>query len=292
MSTAALSNQNEEYEESEALVLFDIDPDTKIGILKFNSPKSYNSLSVSLSHQFRSLIQHLHTQFTPTSTPCDAVIITGNGRAFSAGGDFPFLHSLRENPVHINSDIMLNFYQTFLSFRTLIPVPVIAAVNGPAIGGGACMAIACDALVTYPTVKLGFNFGKLGLHSGMAASHFLPLRMGGNSMKVNEILLTSKILSGKEASESGLVTRLVDDSQDVLGEAKKLAIEIISKNHPMASRQMLQTLRMQENKGLEEALAREVNMQAMGFARNDWGKGLNAVKNKEDYPQFDDYHSK
>ena len=287
MSTSASNFQGNNDE----LVLFEIDPNTRIGILTFNSPKTYNSFTVSLSHQFRSVIQDLHSQFTTTSSPCDAIIVTGNGRAFSAGANLPFLHSLRENPVHINSDIMLNFYQTFLSFRTLIPVPVIAAVNGPAMGAGACTAIACDALITYPNVKLGFNFTRLGFHSGMAASHFLPLRMGGHSMKVNDILLTGKVVSGTEASEYGLVTRLVEDSSDVLEEAKKLAIEITSQNHPMATRHMVKTLRMKENQGLEEALAREVSMQAMGFARSDWGAGLIAAKNKEEFPQFDDYHS-
>ena len=81
---------------------------------------------------------------------------------------------------------MHNFYTNFLSVRTL-PVPVVAAVNGAAIGAGACVTLAADYRVAKPSAVIGFNFAKLGIHPGMGGSHFLPKLIGaGPAAKVRE----------------------------------------------------------------------------------------------------------
>ena len=72
---------------------------------------------------------------------------------------------------------MRNFYQRFLCVRDL-PFPVIAAINGHAIGAGLCFALACDIRIAAPQAKLGLTFVGLGLHPGMGATHFLPKLVG------------------------------------------------------------------------------------------------------------------
>ena len=88
-----------------------------------------------------------------------------------------FLHERREATPTDNADVMLNFYRRFLSIRSL-PVPIICCVNGPAIGAGACFAMAADVRFTHAAAKIGFTFVGLGLHPGMGATHSLPAAVG------------------------------------------------------------------------------------------------------------------
>ena len=72
---------------------------------------------------------------------------------------------------------MRQFYQRFLNIRNL-QVPVVAAINGPAVGAGLCFALACDVRIARPDAKLGVTFVGLNLHPGMGCTHFLPKIVG------------------------------------------------------------------------------------------------------------------
>ena len=105
-------------------------------------------------------------------------VLTGAGRAFSAGGDLDWLMQRHRDTPENNISVMTKFYKRFLVMRQ-IPVPVIAAINGPAIGAGLCLAVGgADVRVASSGAKLGVTFTKLGLHPGMAATHFLPQLVG------------------------------------------------------------------------------------------------------------------
>jgi enoyl-CoA hydratase len=153
---------------------------------------------------------------------------------FSAGGNLDWLRSLRNNSVHHNADLMLQFYHSFLCIRD-VPVPVIAAMQGPAMGAGAGLALACCMRTAAQKDKiLGFNFSTLGIHSGMGGTHLLGKVLGSGAI-MSEILYTGKVLSGKELLELKLVNRLSDDAKS---DAYELA-ELVAKQHPVAVRTML-----------------------------------------------------
>ena len=108
-------------------------------------------MSTWMSPRFRHLI----------STGLGAVVLTGAGRAFSAGGDIQFLRDRAADTPSRNAVIMRRFYERFLSVRR-IPVPVVAAINGPAIGAGLCLALACDVRLAAATAPMGITFVGLG----------------------------------------------------------------------------------------------------------------------------------
>ena len=273
---------------SSSLVTFTHDPETKIGTITMSSPVKHNPLTVELGLQFKRTIQSINSSISDNRLHINSIVLHGANSTFSAGGDMKWLRDLKNNPVHINADIMMEFYKSFLCIRDL-PVPVIAAIDGYAIGAGACLAIATDMRIMSASAKIGFNFVKLGIHSGMGGSHFLPLAVGESRAK--DILLTGRVLTGIEAGEMGVAHRVIDKSgPDLLEEANNLAIEIGDK-HPLAVRSMVQTLRMRENAycgGIEAALRREALAQALCYAKSDWGEGLDAIVEKRQ-PNFDDY---
>ena len=93
-------------------------------------------------------------------------IVTGEGHAFSAGGDLAWLRERHDSTPYQNRLTMLKFYNLYLHIRPLT-VPTIAAINGHAIGAGMCMTLGCDFRIASNEARLGFTFVKLGIHPGM-----------------------------------------------------------------------------------------------------------------------------
>jgi enoyl-CoA hydratase len=238
---------------------------------------SYNPLTMEMS------VELAHASRHPPDNHLDAVIITGvNGSpAFSAGGHYEWLMSLRDQPVHINVDTMLEFYHNVLTVREL-PCPVLAALNGPAVGAGAGLALACDLRLAARTTTrlLGLTFTKLGVHTGMGAAHFLLSSHAVPSGVINEILLGGQTLSAEKCYEMGLVNRLVATPQEVRSGALDYCREVLAHTHPVAVRTLMRTLRARQNVGLEEALQRDAYAQAVCYARRDWGEGVTAARDK------------
>lgn len=273
---------------SSSLVQFSHDSDSKIGTITLNSPSSHNALTVEMASEFKSTVQQVKSMISNNDINVQIVILKGAGSNFSAGGDLKWLKALKNNPAHINSDIMYDFYTSYLCIRD-IPVPVISSIDGYAIGAGACLALATDLRVMSSTAKIGFNFVKLGIHPGMGGSHYLPIVAG--EAKAKEIMLIGDTMTAEEAKEAGIANRTSTlNGQEFALEVEDLAMQI-SSHHPLALRSMVRTLRMREDAmygGLEAALRREAYAQSLCFAKSDWGEGLDAAVERRQ-PSFDDY---
>jgi enoyl-CoA hydratase/carnithine racemase len=273
-----------------SLVSWSVDENDKVGTITLQSPKTFNALTVEMGTAFERAIDQISKELF-TSSNVQAIVLQGEGeQAFSAGGNLEWLLSLNQNSVHTNTDAMLQFYNSFLCMRQKIPVPVIAALQGPAMGAGACLALACDLRVAASgNVRvLGFPFSKLGIPSGMGGLYLLQ-QQGLPAAKATEILLLGHTLTGEEAYELGLINRLVEANQ-VKAKAHDLA-RAIAKRHPVAVRSLIRSWRLGKDSGLSEALYRDAHAQAMCYNREDWGRGLNAVAEKRD-ADFDGYHEK
>jgi enoyl-CoA hydratase len=105
---------------------------------------------------------------------------------------------------------MLPFYRAWLSIRRL-EVPTIAAVNGPAIGAGLCLALACDLRYAAAGARLGAPFVRLGMHAGMGGTWLLPDVVGEAAAR--DLLLTGRVVDAAEALSMGLVSRVLPDDE-------------------------------------------------------------------------------
>ena len=178
--------------------------ENEIGIITLSDPKRLNALTVAMGENFRSAVAEL-TQAAKEQR-IRAVVVTGEGDAFSAGGDLNWLMERHHTSQFKNSDIMVNFYNRFLCIRE-VGVPTIAAINGAAIGAGMCMTLACDMRVAATNAKLGFTFAKLGIHPGMGSSLLLPRIVSQET--ASYMLLSGAIISGEDAKQRGLVLETV-----------------------------------------------------------------------------------
>jgi enoyl-CoA hydratase len=256
--------------------------DGDVVTLTFNQPARLNAMTREMGEAFAERMAVL-----AADDSLRALVLTGAGRAFSAGGDLDMIQEKadlgRAAPGLARRDIrdtMRSFYKLFLSVRD-VPCPTVAAINGAAIGAGFCVALACDIRVVADRARLGLNFTRLGLHPGMAATWTLP-RLVGPALAA-ELLYTSRLIGGDEAFRMGLANRCVEPEQ-VLQEAQGLAREIAT-CAPLANRAVKRALDRSLAATLEDQLSFEAHEQAGTFESEDAHEGIASVREKRD-PRF------
>ncbi len=207
------------------------------------------------------------------------VVVTGAGSAFCAGGDLGWLGVGSGLTVEQLRARMLPFYRTWLSIRDL-ELPTIAAINGPAVGAGLALALACDLRYCTAQAKLSVPFTSLGIHAGMGTSWLLPEVAGVATAR--EMLLTGRVVTGEEALRLGLVNRLFPPDELISG-CTQIANEIAGKA-PVATRLTTAGLR-QGFRSLDEALQWEGLAQPVTMATDDVIEGLAAAQERRP-PKF------
>lgn len=239
-----------------------------IVVLTLDAPSRRNALDVAMGDDLSG-----HCDDLADDPNLRAVVITGTPPAFSAGGDLSMLRTQAQQARAGNdtAPFMRAFYDRFLAVRAL-PVPVIAAVNGSAIGAGLCLALAADLRVLATDARVGLNFVRLGLHPGMGATWFLP-RLVGPEVAARW-LATGRIATGQEAVHDGLAITAVP-ADEVLGAATALAGEVAAAA-PVAVRSLLTTLRG-DQAALDVALDREARAQHDCLATDDLAAALEAL---------------
>lgn len=252
-----------------ARVVFETLP-RQIGRITLNDPDNLNAMGEEMAEEFCALVASL----APTAPNLRAIILTGAGRAFSAGGNLDMLERKSLLSGEQNRLKMLEFYRAFLGMLDL-KVPLIAAINGHAVGAGLCLASACDIRIAADKAKLGFTFTRLGLHPGMGASYFLPRVIGRAAAA--ELMLTARLVDAATALRIGLVSG-VTATETVQGEAERIAGEI-TECGPEATRQLLETVRGGLD-GLSAHLEREALAQSINYGSREFKEGVRAAIEK------------
>jgi enoyl-CoA hydratase len=254
-----------------------------VATLTLHDPERRNAMSQAMGEAFAERIAGLRDE-----RDLRAVILTGAGGAFSAGGDLGMIESRAAEGAAAPGiarrsirDAMRSFYQLFLSVRQLA-CPTIAAINGHAMGAGLCVALGCDLRIVSREARLGLSFTKLALHPGMGATWTLPRIVGGP--RAAELLFTSRVIDGEEAERLGLVNRAVDPEQ-VVPAARALAAEI-ALCAPLAVAGVKRALARSPSATLEDQLHFEASEQAVCFESRDVHEGLAAARERRD-PRFE-----
>ena len=234
-------------------------------LLRLNRPDKLNSLSTEM---FNALNAHL-TELE-NDKELRVLIITGAGEhAFCAGTD---IGELRENDaaqISERGQIVCNRIENF-------PLPVIAAINGIAVGGGLELALACHLRIASATASFSLPETKLGLIPGYGGTQRLTRELGVGSAV--EMMLTGRTLSAQEALDLGLVNRVVAPSE-LLYEVISLAEEI-SKLSPLSIRACLKAVTQGLDLPIDEGFTLETELFASLFATEDAREGLSAFLEK------------
>lgn len=239
--------------------------------LRLNRPAKLNALNPELC---RALVHALLRAGDDKSVR--AVVLTGAGRAFSAGGDVEYMRDARARKAVHELDALLAIGKEICLAITSMPKVVIAAVNGPAAGGGMSLALACDLRIASEQASFTNAFGRLGLYPDFGATFFLPRVVGWS--RASELFYTGRTLSAAEAWQMGLVGRVYPP--DTFEEETRKLAEQMASGPPLAYRDVKRTLIGEAHRELERALDEENRLQVHCFLSEDCAEGLAAFLEK------------
>ncbi|RUZ71536.1 enoyl-CoA hydratase [Mesorhizobium sp. M7A.F.Ca.US.006.01.1.1] len=203
-------------------------------------------------------------------------ILTGAGSAFSAGGDLARLSRSADVGASEPSRLVAyyrNGIQRIPEAIQAFPLPLIAAVNGPAVGAGCDLACMCDIRIAARSARFAESFVKLGIVAGDGGAWFLP-RVAGRS-KAFEMALTGDTMDAAEALSCGLVSRVVDD-EILLPTAFDLAGRIAA-NPPFAVRMTKLLMREAEHNSLGSVLQLSAALQALAHSTPEHREALDRL---------------
>jgi len=239
--------------------------------LRLSRPDVRNAMSPAMGDEIADAVATLRDD-----DDLRAVVVTGEGKSFSAGGDFDLLEARTRTGGEKNRRAMRDFYAKYLSVRRL-RVPTIAALHGHAIGAGMCFAMACDLRLASAATKIGVTFVRVGLHPGMGATFLLPALVGRAAAA--ELLLTGRVVDAERAAAIGLVSEVLP-SEEALRERAFAVAEEIAAGAPVAVAQLVETLRHGGHRTLDEALDHEAGCQAVDYATEDMSEAIAAFRAK------------
>ena len=255
------------------------EPEAEIGLITLNRPDRLNALNLDMLDDFHTLFEQLRGM-----EKVRVLIITGEGRGFCSGADIKDSRVRRDaSTLFSNAATHLVAIQKKYSDRILemrrLPQPIIAAVNGPAAGGGMCIALASDVILASPQATFIASFINIGLSGGeLGTSYFLPRIVG--RARAAEILLTGRTVDAREAERIGLVSRLVevDDLMDV---AMEMARTMLNKS-PMGLRLTKEVLNQNlDAPSLEAAIELENRNQSMCCCTSEFMEAVVSFSDRE-----------
>ena len=220
-----------------------------VRLLTLNRPQRLNALDEQMKDELTTALKD-----AAQDQRVAAVVITGAGRAFSAGGDLERFAAMYESKSWqaVQDFTDLNFPRAFAYF----PKPLIAAINGPAVGWGATMPLMCDLRLMSRTARMAFAFLRVGVTPEFGSSFLLPRLVGlGRAL---ELVLTAREIHPEEALALGLVNRLCEP-EELLPQTLALARRLAQLPAP-AVRMAKQALYHGAADSLEHTLAYEIGL--------------------------------
>ncbi len=244
--------------------------DGEIGTLTLERPESLNAMSPEMLGELV-----LASGWLADRATLRALIVTGSGRAFSAGGDVNWFRSGLDDPdLDLPSDVRRGadvLHQAIVDFRR-IPYPVIGAINGVAAGAGFSLALMCDLRIASAEAAFVCAYGRIGASPDGGMTYFLPRVVG--PARALELLLEDPLLSADRALELGLVSEVV--AAEELHEAARAKAEYLAEKAPHYVRMAKQLVGQSLDNTLADHLQLERHGIADSMATEDLREGVTA----------------
>ena len=240
----------------------------QVGLITITRPEALNALNRAVLRELNEILDAVNLE----TTRC--LIITGAGeKAFIAGADVAEMSNMDESEARIFSETGNALFRRIETF----PLPVIAAINGYALGGGNELALSCDIRICSENAVFGQPEASLGITPGWGGTQRLA-RVIGSTSKAKELLFTCRNIKAEDALQIGLVST-VHPKEELLAEALKMA-DRIADNAPIAIR----TIKRAVNEGLDmpiaDAIQHEVDLFSNCFTTKDQKEGMQAFMEK------------
>lgn len=253
-----------------------IEMDGPIGRLVLNRPEKLNSFSGTMRDEIANGLETLGSD-----DQVRVVIVTGRGRAFCTGADVKYMATLLDNGDYDAANALVDAGRRTIKAIVGMPKPVIAALNGPAAGGGANLALSCDLRIASDRATIGQTFNRIGLHPDWGGTWIVPRLVG--QAKAAELFFLAEMIDAREAERIGLVNHVVphDELETVTNDwARRLA------EKPALSLALSkQALQKSWGATLDEMLDYESMAQNKCFRSNDALEGIRAFVEKRP-PRF------
>jgi enoyl-CoA hydratase len=238
-----------------------------IGIIKFNRPKALNALNSATLDDLLGAVNELND-----NPAVNVVIVTGEGKAFVAGADIAEMQPM--NPMQ-----GMNFSQrghVAISALEKMNKPVIAAVNGYALGGGFEVALACDIIYASEKARVGFPEVTLGILPGFGGTQ-RTAKLAGLA-KAKELIFTGKVITAQEAYDMGLINKVVPDDQ-LMATVQELAAKMLAAG-PIGIRLAKLCVNKSLSQDIDTGLDFEAEAFGLCFGTEDQKEGMLAFLEK------------
>ena len=252
-------------------VLYSVE--NEIATITLNRPASLNSMNEDLVNELASALQ-----MAEAANSVRVIVLTGNGRAFCAGGDLAHLATLKDA---VMAKTFITKVGKLVEKMMSLPKPIIAMVNGVAAGAGFNLALACDILYCAKSARFAQSFVKVGLVPDCGGMYLLPRIVGLH--KAKELMFTADMIDSATAEKLGLINKVIED--DALKRETYQFAETLKNSAPIAIQFMKSTLNNFDTLTLQNLLKHEAALQTLCMQTTDYQEGLHAFKEKRP-PKF------
>ncbi len=242
-----------------------------VGTITLNRPDKLNAFAGRMRQEVAAAVRAM-----ADDDSVRVLVITGAGRAFCAGADIGYMKDLGEKADSASLQALVEAGRSVVTTIRATPKPVIASVNGPAAGGGANMALACDIRIASRKASIGQTFNRIGLHPDWGGTYFLPRLVGAS--KALELVFSAEMVPADEALRLGIFSRVVPHDQ-LETETRKLAGMLAAKP-PIALALAKRAIYESQQRSLDDMLQMELEHQLTCFESDDAREGLQAFLEK------------
>jgi 2-(1,2-epoxy-1,2-dihydrophenyl)acetyl-CoA isomerase len=254
-----------------------VDRQGDVGTVVLNRPRKLNAFAGEMRDLIGDAVEELGAD-----AAVRAIVITGEGRGFCAGADIDYLNELVAEGNARDFQRLLEAGERVVQEIRAAEKPVIAAVNGPAAGGGANLALACDLRIMADTALIGQTFVRIGLHPDWGGTYLLPRLVG--PARALELMWSGRMVGAEEALAIGLADRVVP--ADGLREEAVAWARQLASGPPLAVARIKRAVHESLDQDLRTMLAIELENQLVCFESQDVKRGLFAFSSK-DTPRFE-----